>query len=161
RAAKSAPQKGDGASKSQTAGKDAPSKPALGAKLETKVEAKPAPALPNAGRDVIERLRRQRTKRLLARVAAFVLLPTLIASVYYGAIASDQFESYSQFTVHSVEARGTGIETLLGGLVGSPSRDTLVVRDYVLSRDMLSRLDREHGFIAHWKDPGIDPLSRL
>jgi capsular polysaccharide transport system permease protein len=39
--------------------------------------------------------------------------------------------------------------------------DALAVRDYVLSRDMLARLDKEQGFVAHYKNPSQDLLSRL
>jgi capsular polysaccharide transport system permease protein len=35
------------------------------------------------------------------------------------------------------------------------------VRDYVLSRDMLSKLDKEHGFIHHFSDTRLDWFSRL
>src|SRR5690606_444516 len=40
-------------------------------------------------------------------------------------------------------------------------RDTLVVRDYILSREMLQELDREGAFSAHWQRSDIDLLARL
>ena len=39
---------------------------------------------------------------------------------------------------------GGKFDTMLFGLVGHSSRDTLVVRDHIQSRDMLARLDKEH-----------------
>lgn len=110
-------------------------------------------------------LRRKRTSKLIRLVSLFVALPTLLSGVYYGGLASDQFESYAQFTVQSSDSRpALGVEGLLVGLATGSSgaaHDSLAVRDYVLSRDMLSRLDREHGFIAHFKDSQRDVLSRL
>lgn len=111
---------------------------------------------------VVKRLRRERARRLLARIAIFVVLPTALAAIYYGWVATDQYESYSHFTVHSAEMRAApALESLLG-LTGAPAtRDTLAVREHVLSRDMLDRLQREHGFIDHYKHSGADFVSRL
>lgn len=108
-------------------------------------------------------VRRQRSRRLALRLTLFVALPTLLAAIYYGLIASPQFESHAVFTVQSSEMRPSlGVEGLLAGMVsGGGGHDALAVRDYVLSRDMLARLDKEHGCIAHYKNPSEDLLSRL
>lgn len=107
-------------------------------------------------------LRRKRGRRLAKRVGLFVLLPTLLATAYYGALASDQFESFSLFTVQSSEMSPALMDGLLPALAGGgQSRDALAVRDYILSRDMLGRLDKEHGFIAHYKDARRDWFARL
>jgi capsular polysaccharide transport system permease protein len=107
-------------------------------------------------------VRRDRSKRLLKRVGLFVLLPTALATGYYAGVASPQYESYSLFTVQSSELRPSlGMDGLIAGLGGGVSHDALAVRDYVLSRDMLSRLDKAHGFIAHYKDGRQDFFSRL
>jgi capsular polysaccharide transport system permease protein len=118
---------------------------------------------PAANREAVERLRRERTRRLAVRLMVFVVLPTLLAGAYYGAFATDQYESYSQFTVHSVENRApTGLDGLLGAFAGGASaRDTLVVRDYILSRDMLAKLDSEGAFSSHWKRAELDVVARL
>jgi capsular polysaccharide transport system permease protein len=50
---------------------------------------------------------------------------------------------------------------LLSVATGSGGRDVLVVRDYMLSRDMLARLDKEHGFTAHYRQRSVDWWSRL
>jgi capsular polysaccharide transport system permease protein len=108
-------------------------------------------------------VRRARSVRLLKMLCLFVLLPTLLSGAYYGLIASSQYESYAVFTVQSSELRPTlGVEGILAGIVSSnASHDTLDVRDYVLSRDMLARLDKERGCIAHYKNQTEDVLSRL
>jgi capsular polysaccharide transport system permease protein len=110
----------------------------------------------------VKQLRRQQARRLLLRIALFVVLPTSLAGTYYGLIASNQFESYAHFTVNSAEMRPSfGLETLLG-VTGAPAtRDTLAVREYVMSRDMLAKLQKEHGFIDHYKHSGGDFLTRL
>lgn len=108
-------------------------------------------------------LRKKRMQSMLKRLAIFVVIPTAAAAVYFGAVASSQYESVTSFSVQSSESRPMmGMEGLLAGLgtVGGRN-DVLTVRDYVLSRDMLSRLDREHGFIKHFKDQRKDWFSRL
>jgi capsular polysaccharide transport system permease protein len=110
-----------------------------------------------------EGVRRARTRRLLRRLALFVVLPTTLAAVYYGLVATKQYESYALFTVQSSELRpALGVEGLLAGIAtGATGHDALAIRDYVLSRDMLGRLDKEHAFIAHYKHPSHDFFSRM
>ncbi len=108
-------------------------------------------------------LRRARSRRLLTRLLLFVLLPTALTTGYYVGIASPQFESVAIFTVQSSELRsGLAMDGLLAGLTsGGGGHDALAVRDYVLSRDMLARLDKAHQFISHYKDSRQDLLSRM
>lgn len=108
-------------------------------------------------------VRRARQARLVRMLLLFVLLPTGLAAAYYGVVASSQYESHAVFTVQSSEVRPTmGVEGLLAGMVSSStSRDTLDVRDYVLSRDMLARLDKERQCISHYKDSRNDLIARL
>jgi capsular polysaccharide transport system permease protein len=108
-------------------------------------------------------LRKARGRRLAYRLAGFVVVPTILATAYYAGIASPQFESYALFTVQSSELRPTlGMDGLLAGLAsGGGGHDALAVRDYVLSRDMLARLDKAHFFIGHYKDRQHDFVSRL
>jgi capsular polysaccharide transport system permease protein len=108
-------------------------------------------------------LRKKRSRRLLKRMALFVALPTLTAAAYFQLMASSQYESYALFSVQSSDSRSmVGVEGLLAGITSGGGRnDALTVRDYVLSRDMLSKLDKEHGFIQHYKDARQDWFSRL
>lgn len=144
------------------AGAKAKAKPSKKAAPAKEAKEAKSPPKPVADGKVIERLRKQRMLGLAKRLGLFVLLPTLVAAIYYGGVASDQYESHAQFTVHSVEASaGAGLDGLLGGLAGGASRDTLIVRDHILSRDMLAQLDEEHGFSEAWKAPAIDVVARL
>jgi len=108
-------------------------------------------------------MRKKRLQRLLKRLAVFVVVPTAIAAVYFGVLASSQYESVTSFSVQSSDTRPMmGMEGLLAGLgSGGGRNDVMTVRDYVLSRDMLSRLDKEHGFIKHFQDEKKDYFSRL
>jgi capsular polysaccharide transport system permease protein len=117
----------------------------------------------SAAKATAKALRRKRSRRLALRLGLFVLLPTALATIYFAGVASPQFESYATFTVQSSEQRpGLAMDGLLAGLAGGVGgHDALIVRDYVLSRDMLARLDKEQGFIAHYKNRSADFISRL
>ena len=118
----------------------------------------------SAAKATAKALRRKRSRRLALRLGLFVLLPSALAATYYVGVASPQFESHATFTVQSSEQRPTlGVGGLLAGLADGAGggHDALVVRDYLLSRDMLARLDKERGFIAHYKSRGADFISRL
>src|SRR5690348_14820876 len=80
------------------------------------------PSLPNATDRVgstkahAQAVRRERRKRLVRMLLLFVLLPTALSGVYFGALESPQYESYAVFTVQSSELRPTlGLEGLLAG----------------------------------------------
>lgn len=72
-----------------------------------------------------------------------VLLPTLIAALYFGVIASDVYISESRFVVKNPQRQTQGtIGALLQSTGFSRSQDdTHSVHDYVLSRDALKELD--------------------
>jgi capsular polysaccharide transport system permease protein len=123
-----------------------------------------SPATQGSTKAHAQAVRKNRSRRLVRRLALFVLLPTALATAYYAGVASAQFESYSSFTVQSSELRpALGMDGLLAtlGSVSGAGHDALVVRDYITSRDMLARLDREQGFIGHYKDRRQDFFSRL
>lgn len=118
----------------------------------------------SAAKATAQALRRKRSRRLALRLGLFVLLPSTLATIYFVGVASPQFESHATFTVQSSEQRPSlGMGGLLAGLAegAGGGHDALVVRDYVLSRDMLARLNKERGFIAHYQNPKADFISRL
>ena len=108
-------------------------------------------------------LRQARARALALRAGSLVGLPTLLAVAYFGFIASDLYESVSPFTVQSAERGATpGLESIVGAIPGaSASKDALAVREYILSRAVLARLNAEHGFAAHYQAQGADFFSRL
>jgi len=145
--------------------------PARPLEVETPV-APPVPAAPSAPatalvpRDAataVRALRRARARRLGLRVALGIGLPTILASIYFFFIASSQYESVSLFTVQSAEARGAmGLEALVGAVPGAPAtRDSLAVRDFIISRDMLAHLERQLHVTKHYGSPMSDWWARL
>jgi len=75
-----------------------------------------------------------------------VVIPTAIAVVYFGLIASDVYSSESRFVVRSSEgaAPSSALGTMFKGFaVGRTQDDSYSVVDFVASRDALAVLDRE------------------
>lgn len=94
--------------------------------------------------------------------AAFVAC--LLAVIYWGLIASDRYVSEAHVIIqHTDMAGGQAMDfgSLLAG-VGSGNRtDQLLLRDYLLSMDMLGKLDAKLHLRAHYSDKQRDPISRM
>ncbi len=157
----------------------APSKP----KLVTVASAAPAQAEPatpappptvteekNKVVHIVERLRdevvqTQRLKKqpwLLISVLACIVLPTLLACVYYFAIAADRYVSEAGFAVRNSERQAADA---LGVIVGLPSSqvvsDSYIVADYVGSLEMVSALEERLPLRDMYRHENADVFSRL
>jgi capsular polysaccharide transport system permease protein len=94
----------------------------------------------------------------------FVLLPTLVAGIYYFGIASDQYMSETRFIVrsqsHSSSAGGLGALLQSTGLSRSQD-DTFSVHDFIMSRDAVSFLDKNDHLRDVLDRPGADFVTRF
>jgi len=108
--------------------------------------------------------KRRRLRRAQVIFGLTVLLPTLLAMVYFGLIASDQYISESRFVVRNPQRTpaSSGLGALLQGTVFSRSQeDTYSVHDYIRSRDALRELDQKLQVRKHFEAPRIDRLNRF
>ncbi len=115
--------------------------------------------VPNEARaTTAKQLRRLRARRLTLRLLLGVGLPTLLSTFYYGLLVQPQFESVSTFTVQSADGGGapSALQMIVASVPGSASRDVMLVREYVESRDMLTHLIEEHRFVQHYSDDRMD-----
>ncbi len=113
--------------------------------------------IPRTGR--LDRLRR----RIDLKFVLIVLVPTILACIYYGLIASDVFISESRFVVRNPQRPNTsGIGALLQGTVLSRSQDdTYSVHDYMRSRDALKVLSSEYDLRKVFGKNSIDRFNRF
>lgn len=76
-----------------------------------------------------------------------VMLPTALSGGYFACLASDVYVSESRFVVHAADRLegGGGLSNLFRGIGAPGSEDTLVLRDYLLSREVMHDADREYG----------------
>ena len=93
-----------------------------------------------------------------------VALPTLLAAIYYGLIASDQFVASAHMVIKSGSGTASAGEGLaLLGLISPASTmmDVLVVNKYITSKQMLSDLGGNVDIRSLYSAPQIDWISRL
>ncbi|MBY4867907.1 hypothetical protein K6W76_15565 [Burkholderia anthina] len=84
-----------------------------------------------------------------------VVVPMIVATIYFGFLAEDRYVSSSQVVVHKVSSDAaseapqmSGLAALMGGggISGGNSAETLYVREFVVSQDMLNVLQEK----LHW-----------
>lgn len=93
----------------------------------------------------------------------FVVLPTLLAAIYYGLFAADLYESEARFVVRSPSRAqfSSGLAGLLqGGGLASGQEDVYTVQDFATSRDALGMLSKRTDLRALFARPEADRLSR-
>ena len=111
----------------------------------------------------LARRRSRRSMLLLIKLAFFVFVPTFLAGYYYFKIATPMYSTESEFVIQQADnASSAGI----GGLFSGPTsplsiQDSVTVQSYLNSRDAMARLDRDHGFKAHFQQSFIDPIQKL
>lgn len=115
-------------------------------------------------RDLVRR-RRRKGGGMVAKLLLFVLAPTLAVAWFLWFKATELYASDAVFLVQGAEMAPSGGGGILGaiggGRGGSGLYDSVAVQSFILSRDVLKRLDDDHGFIAHFQVPEIDRLHRL
>jgi capsular polysaccharide transport system permease protein len=92
-----------------------------------------------------------------------VVLPFLLCCCYYGLIASDRYVGVAKVIVKQPDSNSKvdfGI-ALLGVGMSSGNQDAQLVRQFILSFDMLHQLDKQLSLRDHYQSQNIDFLSRL
>lgn len=92
-----------------------------------------------------------------------VIIPTLLATLYFGFLAQDVFISESRFVVRSPDKpqRG-GLGVLLGGAgFSSASEEVLAAQGFIDSRDGLKALNADGFARRAWGDDDVSILSRF
>ena len=100
-------------------------------------------------------------------ITFIVVLPTTLAVIYYGVIASNVYITESSFVLHSVtqQSAPTGLGAVLQktGLTGlTQSSDNIsAVSGFITSRDALEELNSNLNLMKAWSSWWIDPLQRF
>ncbi len=118
-------------------------------------------------------LERQADERVKSKVAAilqkwrwfalFVALPSLLATIYFGIIASDIYVSESRFVVKAPDRKrssGSSLGALLQNTgLGSGAEQASEILGYIQSRDALLDLSKRVDVRRAFSSPDGDPLS--
>lgn len=101
-------------------------------------------------------------KRFNITSAAVII--SLMAAVFWLVIASDLYVSDAHVIIERTElASGQSMDFagLLGGAINSGRADQLLLRDHLLSVDMLKKIDATLNLRAHFSDKRRDLISRM
>ena len=92
-----------------------------------------------------------------------VALPTAVAGLYYGVLASDIYISESHFVVRSAQRQATtGLQALMATGGFSRAQDEIyTVHDFVRSRDAMKRVSESSPLRAVFGDARIDRIARF
>ena len=100
---------------------------------------------------------------LRRRAFGAAVIASLLAAVYWAFVASDRYVSVAHVVVQRTELAGIPnitIGTLLGNAAPN-QEDQLLLRDHLLSVDMLQRLHAKLNLRGHYSDARRDPISRM
>jgi len=97
-------------------------------------------------------------------VFAVAVVFSLLSACYWFLIASDRYVSEAHVIVQRTELSGSNDIDLASFLTGSSTAnrgDQLILRDYLLSVDMVKKVDADLNLREHYSSWGIDPFSKL
>jgi capsular polysaccharide transport system permease protein len=98
------------------------------------------------------------------RILATAAVACLVTIVYWSVVASDRYVSEATLIIQRTdlnESKSLDFGALLGGSATTNRPEQLLLRNYMLSRDMLAKLDAKLHLRTHYSDTRRDPLSRL
>lgn len=125
---------------------------------DPQLDAMPDEAPPAAPRSLIARLR-----AIDPLFAALVVVPTIIASLYFGFLASDVYVSESRFIVRSPSKPSLsplGAVLSGGGIVGA-SEESEAVTEFLGSRQALSAINEDGYALRAWGNDAIFVFDRF
>lgn len=115
--------------------------------------------------DYLGHTRRNRFSiQLFSGLIGFILVLAVMATGYWLVFASDRYVSEASVIIRktdSVTAPSFDLSMLIAGVAGVNRADQLLLREYLLSVDMLKKLDTELDLHAHYSDEHYDLLSRM
>ncbi len=92
-----------------------------------------------------------------------IVLPIALASIYYGMVASDRYIGHAKVIVKQADS-GNSREfdiPLLGAGASAGMQDARLVREFILSLDMLQYLNQALDLRSHYESKEADIFSRL
>ena len=101
-------------------------------------------------------------KRIKPRTLWGILAPIFIVFVYWMLWATDRYHSETRIIIRDAGAVNGDIDTLsLIGSISPEQKDALLVKEYILSWDMLANLDRQLNLRQHYSQSRIDFVTRM
>lgn len=107
---------------------------------------------------------RRKGRGILASFLAMVGAPTILALVYFGMIASNQYVTEVKFALRSTERNSS--HDVVGATTGLPSAvtgiaDSFIVAEFITTRQLVDEIESKVGLRRILSHPSADYLSRL
>lgn len=103
------------------------------------------------------------SKAILASTVLLLVVPNIASVYYFTCVASDQYQSETRFTVRtSTPALGGNQITKVTGLPPAQIvQNTLIVTNFIKSKDMVAALEEKVDFQKIYGNDSIDRIARL
>ena len=103
------------------------------------------------------------SKAILASAILLLVVPNIASIYYFTCVASDQYQSETRFTVRtSTPALGGNQITKVTGLPPAQIvQNTLIVTNFIKSKDMVAALEEKVDFQKIYGNDSIDRIARL
>lgn len=103
---------------------------------------------------------------LLSSFLLMVLVPTIAAGLYYGLMVSDVYVSEAKFAVRGTAEKLPSSSSAALAMFSSVSsmnsnQEAYVLANYIQSRPLIEKMEKQVGVRDIFTRPDIDPLSRL
>ena len=103
-------------------------------------------------------------KQLPRRTFSVTAVVSLLALLYWGVLASDRFVSEAHVIVQRTDmssGQTVDFNSIINGVTGGNHADQFLLRDYLLSVDMLKKLDAKLDLRSHYSERKHDLFSRM
>jgi capsular polysaccharide transport system permease protein len=91
------------------------------------------------------------------------ILLTVLFCFYWGFLASDRYVSIAHLQVSHTDLRASPVDVvgLLSGNTSNNRSDQLMLKEYLLSEEMLLKLEAKFNLRQHYSDEKVDIISRM
>lgn len=104
------------------------------------------------------------TPAIFGHLIKLTFVMTAILMLYWTIIASDRYVSEANVIIQRTDlssGKSIDVSAILAGTSGTNRADQLLLRDHLLSVDMLKKLDEALNLRAHYSNWKKDPISRM
>ncbi|WP_305989276.1 lipopolysaccharide biosynthesis protein [Roseibium sp. MMSF_3544] len=115
-----------------------------------------------------EKTRPQQLRRKILAISFFVcvLIPFFLGTIFFVFVASDRYVAGAGFAVRGVDGVGSAGSDFLGALsglssTGTTTTDSYILLQYLRSRELIERLEKNYDFKAAYSNQNIDFFYRL
>ncbi|WP_239007366.1 chain-length determining protein [Burkholderia diffusa] len=102
--------------------------------------------------------------KIFKLIIRLIIIGAVLSVPYWLLIASDRYVSEATVIIQrtdQVDGAVAGLPAIVAGVGGPNSGDQLLLREYLLSTDMLKKLDASLDLRSHFSSHGRDPISRM